>query len=120
MPLFLARAGQEAEERQLTQVVQPLLNRAEAYFLEPVDLIPEMTQGLAGLLDDSYLVLRILQDLDRGPDRFLDWDLGHPLEFLRRLVGEEVASKLDTLSLDAMREIAYDGDQLEDEAFHQA
>ena len=120
VPLFLARAGQEAEERQLTQVVQPLLNRAEAYFLEPVDLIPEMTQGLAGLLDDSYLVLRILQDLDRGPDRFLDWDLGHPLEFLRRLVGEEVASKLDTLSLDAMREIAYDGDQLEDEAFHQA
>ena len=78
VPLFLARARQEAEERQLTSVVTPLLNHAEGYFVQPVDLIPEMTQGLAGLLDDSYLVLRILQNLDRGPDRFLDWDLGHP------------------------------------------
>ena len=118
VPLFLARAGQEAEERQLTSVVTPLLNHAEGYFVQPVDLIPEMTQGLAGLLDDSYLVLRILQNLDRGPDRFLDWDLGHPLEFLRRLVGEEVASKLDALSLGAMHEIAYDVDQLGDEATH--
>ena len=118
VPLFLARAGQEAEERQLTSVVKPLLNHAEGYFVQPVDLIPEMTQGLAGLLDDSYLVLRMLQNLDRGPDRFLDWDLGHPLEFLRRLVGEEVAGRLDALSLDAMHDIAYDVDQLGDEAAH--
>ena len=120
VPLFLARAGQEAEQRQLTSVVTPLLNHAEWYFVQPVDLIPEMTQGLAGLLDDSYLVLRILQNLDRGPDRFLDWDLGHPLEFLRRLVGEEVARKLDARSMDAMQEIAYDIDQFRDEASHQA
>jgi uncharacterized membrane protein YkvA (DUF1232 family) len=108
VPLFLARAAQEAEERQLTSVIGPILAHVERYFLEPIDLIPEMTYGLAGLLDDAYLVLRILENLDRGPDRFLDWDLAHPLMFLRRLVGEDVARKLDARSLDAMHEISSD------------
>jgi hypothetical protein len=67
-----------------------------------------MTQGLIGLLDDSYLVLRILQNLDRGPDRFLDWKLDEPLLFLRRLVGEDVARKLDERSIDAMHEMGPD------------
>jgi hypothetical protein len=96
--LFLARPGQEAEQRQLTSVVTPLLNHAEGYFVQLVDLVPEMTQGSAGLLDDSCLVLRILQNLDRGPDYFMDWDLGHPIELLRRLVGKEVARNLDAHS----------------------
>ena len=48
---------------------------------------------------------RILQNLDRGPDRFLDWKLDEPLLFLRRLVGEEVARKLDECSIDAMHEM---------------
>lgn len=108
VPIFLARADQEAEERRLDTVISPILQHVERYFLQPVDLIPEMTQGLVGLLDDSYLVLRILENLDRGPDRFLDWDLAHPLHFLRRLVGEEVARKLDQRSLDAMGEISED------------
>jgi uncharacterized membrane protein YkvA (DUF1232 family) len=108
VPLFLARAEQEAEDRQLTSVIGPILAHVERYFLEPIDLIPEMTYGLPGLLDDTYLVLRILENLDRGPDRFLDWDLAHPLMFLRRLVGEEVARKLDAHSLDAMHEISSD------------
>jgi hypothetical protein len=64
-------------------------------------MIPEMTLGLAGLLDDTYLLLRILKNLDRGPDPFLAWDLDHPLAFLRRLIGEEVARKLDERSIEA-------------------
>lgn len=108
VPIFLARGYQEAEARHLESVVAPILDHVERYFLEPRDLIPEMTHGLVGLLDDAYLVLRILENLDRGPDRFLDWDLAHPLRFLRRLVGEDIASRLDELSLDAMNEIAQD------------
>ena len=108
VPIFLARADQEAEERKLETVITPILDHVERYFLQPVDLIPEMTHGLVGLLDDSYLVLRILENLDRGPDRFLDWDLEHPLQFLRRLVGEDIARKLDERSLDAMGEIQQD------------
>ncbi|MHB1192259.1 MAG: hypothetical protein ACYC6F_04355 [Longimicrobiales bacterium] len=106
IPIFLARARQEADQRGLRSVVGPLLDHAEQYFLQPVDLIPEMTQGLAGLLDDSYLLIRILENLDRGPERFLDWDLKHPLSFLRSLIGLEVSRKLDLIAIDAMQQVS--------------
>ena len=105
VPIFLARASQEAEQRGLTEVVEPLLDHARRYFLMPIDLIPEMTYGLAGLLDDAYLVLRLLQNLDRGPEPFLDWDLEYPVLFLRGLVGEKISRQLDVLSLGAMQEL---------------
>ncbi|MBM4183173.1 MAG: DUF1232 domain-containing protein [Gemmatimonadetes bacterium] len=106
IPIFLARARQEALSRGLEGVAGPLLDQAERYFLRPVDLIPEMTQGLAGLLDDSYLVIRTLQNLDKGPQPFLDWDLDHPVHFLRRLIGAQIAQRLDKIALDAMREVS--------------
>jgi hypothetical protein len=106
IPVFLARARQEARSRGLESVAGPLLDQAERYFLRPVDLIPEMTQGLAGLLDDSYLVIRTLQNLDKGPQPFLDWDLDYPSHFLKRLIGGQVAQRLDKLALDAMREVS--------------
>ncbi len=106
IPIFLARARQEADQRGLRAVVGPLLDHAEQYFLQPVDIIPEMTQGLAGLLDDSYLLIRILENLDKGPERFLDWDLKHPLSFLRTLIGLEVSRKLDLIAIDAMQQVS--------------
>lgn len=106
IPIFLARARQEADERGLTSVVHPLLDHAETYYLQPLDLIPEMTQGLAGLLDDSYLVIRILENLEKGPEAFLDWDLDYPARFLRRLIGEGVAQRLDLIAIQAMQEVS--------------
>ena len=106
VPVFLARASQEARSRKMVKTVQPVLDHAERYFLRPVDLIPEMTMGLAGLLDDTYLVLRILQNLDRGPEPFLDWDLDFPIAFLRGLLGKEIGSQLDSLSVAAMEDMS--------------
>jgi len=106
IPVFLARARQEAGERGLNTVVLPLLDHVERYYLQPVDLIPEMTQGLAGLLDDSYLVLRMLENLEKGPHRFLDWDLDYPIRFLQRLIGGQVAQRLDRMAVDAMDEVS--------------
>ena len=106
VPIFLARAAQEARHRKMVKTVQPVLDHAERYFLRPVDLIPEMTMGLAGLLDDTYLVLRILENLDQGPEPFLDWDLEFPLAFLRGLVGKEIGGQLDTISMAAMEEVS--------------
>jgi uncharacterized membrane protein YkvA (DUF1232 family) len=106
VPVFMARAAQEARTRRMVATVQPVLDHAERYFLRPVDLIPEMTQGLAGLLDDTYLVLRVLENLDRGPQKFLDWDLDYPVAFLRSLVGEEIADKLDAISVAALQEVS--------------
>jgi len=106
IPVFLARARQEARTRGLESVAGPLLDQAETYFLRPLDLIPEMTQGLTGLLDDAYLVIRTLESLDKGPQPFLDWDLNYPARFLRRLIGTSVATRLDDIALQKMREIS--------------
>ena len=42
VPVLLARAAQAAEQRRLKVVVMPLLDHVAAYFIEPVDLIPEI------------------------------------------------------------------------------
>ena len=102
VPVFLARARQAATDRKVQPMVVPILERAAGYFLSPMDLIPEMTLGLAGLLDDAYLVLRVLKNLDRGPDPLLEWELDEPIDFLRGLVGSEVSEKLDLFSLRSM------------------
>lgn len=106
VPIFLARARQEGGIRGLSSVVDPLLDHAERYYLQPLDLIPEMTQGLAGLLDDSYLVLRILQHLEKGPNAFLDWDLDYPARFVARLIGGDVAQRIDRIAAEAMDEVS--------------
>lgn len=107
VPVLLARARQEARERGMMREVQPILEHAERYFLTPVDLIPEMTQGLAGLLDDTYLVLKVLSELERGPRAFLGFELEHPLRFLRSLMGEELSRRLDDLAQAAKHEISH-------------
>jgi uncharacterized membrane protein YkvA (DUF1232 family) len=106
IPVLLARAAQKSREKNLEGTVGPILNHAELYFLRPVDLIPEMTHGLAGLLDDTYLVLRVFQNLQKGPEPFLDWELDEPLAFLRTLLGKRIGEKLDSISVAAMHEVS--------------
>ncbi len=106
VPIFLARARQEAEERGLISVVSPLLAHAERYYLQPMDVLPEMTLGLPGLLDDSYLVIRILQSLEKGEEPFLDWDLDYPARFLRRLIGPAITQRMDDIAASVMRDVS--------------
>jgi uncharacterized membrane protein YkvA (DUF1232 family) len=105
VPLILAAAARGAEERNLGHVVQPVLDRAVRYFLHPVDLMPEMTLGLPGLLDDTYLVLRILQVLEEGPEPLVNWDLDHPTSLIRSLLEESIGQQLDAMSALAFEEI---------------
>jgi hypothetical protein len=120
VPVFLARARQEARVRGLEQVVIPLLERAERYFLKPIDLIPEMTHGLPGLLDDAYLVIRTLQSLDRGSEPFLDWDLDAPVQFLTRLLGPSMTGRLDAIAAEALDEVSDRLDEFWKRAAHRA
>jgi len=69
----------------LARAASPLLDHAENYYLQPMDLLPEMTLGLAV---------------------FLDWDLDYPARFLRRLIGPGVAQKLDAIAIQAMQDVA--------------
>ncbi len=106
VPIVLACAAQAAEQRRLTMVVMPVLDHAARYFVNPVDLIPEMTQGMAGLLDDTYLAFRILENLNCGCEPLMDTDFGVPLRFLRRLVGPEISRKLDAASIFALQDVS--------------
>ena len=108
VPLILAAAARGAEEQNLSHVVQPVLDRAVRYFLHPLDLMPEMTLGLPGLLDDTYLVLRILQVLEEGPEPLVDWDLDHPTSLIRNLMEESVGRELDAISALAFEDIIDD------------
>ena len=112
IPVLMASAAHEADERNLTVVVQPVLDHAERYFLAPMDLMPEMTMGLAGLLDDAYLVLKVLENLQKGPQPLLDWDLEYPIRFIRRLVGHKVGRQLDAVAMTAMHEISENVNQV--------
>lgn len=120
IPIFLARARQAGHERGLSSVVTPLLDHAERYYLQPMDLIPEMTQGLPGLLDDSYLVIKIIENLDKGPEEYLDWDLVYPARFLGRLMGPSVTQRLDKIAHDAMEEVSAHLQELWAQMSHQA
>lgn len=120
IPVFLARARQAGRERGLTSVVSPLLDRAERYYLQPMDVIPEMTQGLPGLLDDSYLVIRIIEHLDKGPEEYLDWDLEEPARFIARLIGPAVAQRLDRMADQAMEEVSSHLQELWERMAHEA
>lgn len=105
VPILLLRAAQEARRKNLQPVVSPLLEHAASYFLRPVDLIPEMTQGLVGLLDDTYLIFRMLQNLEQGPQELVSWDLEHPLRLMERLLPNKTARQLDAIALMAMQEV---------------
>ena len=108
VPLILAAAAKGAEDRNLGHVVQPVLDRAISYFLHPLDLMPEMTLGLPGLLDDTYLVLRILQVLEEGPDPLVNWDLDQPTSLIRSLMEDSVGQQLDAISALAFEDVVDD------------
>ncbi len=105
VPLLLAAAAKGAEDQNLGHIVQPVLDRAARYFLHPVDLMPEMVLGLPGLLDDTYLVFRILQVLEEGPEPLVDWDLHHPTSLIRSLLVDPVGRQLDAMSALAFEEV---------------
>lgn len=120
VPILLARAAQAADQRRLRVVVMPLLEHISAYYIEPVDLIPEMTQGLAGLLDDTYLALKVLENLNKGPEPLFDAEFSEPLRFLRRLVGLSISDQLDSASLNALQSVSANVSRVWEEMGHPA
>lgn len=120
VPVLMATVAQEARDRNLSVVVQPVLDHAERYFLAPMDILPEMTMGLAGLLDDAYLVLKVLQHLQSGPQPLMDWDLEYPIQFIRRLVGDRVGRQLDAVALASLHQIGESVNQVWQLMAHEA
>ncbi len=106
IPALLILADDEAQRLGITRVVRPLLRYAVRYFVEPMDVVPEMTKGVAGLLDDAYLSLKILEHINSGPTPLFTWEFESPLRFLGELLGPDVSRKLDRRSIAALNEVS--------------
>ena len=98
-PDLLELAGIEAETNGALEQMQPLLNEAAMYFVEPDDLIPDHL-GLYGLLDDAYLVQRFLltasehHQAEHGTP-LLGEGLRPAVGVVRQWIGDEAADQLD-------------------------
>lgn len=98
-PALLDHIAESARKAGVYQHIYHILDEAEQYFLQPFDLIPDHL-GLLGLIDDAYVVHKIIQELS---SRFQS-QTGHALIpsdvtqanlVMRNLIGEPHASTLD-------------------------
>jgi uncharacterized membrane protein YkvA (DUF1232 family) len=95
VPALLADVARAAEERGVGLLVQPLLEHAAAYFVEPLDHAPELAFGVVGLLDDAYLALRIVHLIQETYQPLVRVDVAGQLAFLRQVLGPDLVTTLD-------------------------
>ena len=95
VPALLSEVSSAAEIRGIGLLVQPLLDHAAEYFMEPIDHAPELAFGYPGLLDDAYLALRLVYLVQEVCQPLARGDVAGQLEFLRRLLGPDLVYELD-------------------------
>lgn len=98
-PALLDHITDTARKAGFYGLISHILDEAEQYFLQPFDLIPDHL-GLLGLIDDAYVVHRIIQELSNRFQRQAGYslvpsDLTNANLLIRNLIGEPHASTLD-------------------------
>jgi uncharacterized membrane protein YkvA (DUF1232 family) len=99
MPELVDATLDAAAHRGVSDQVKPIFDTAVAYINEDVDFIPD-AHGLAGLVDDAYLVHGLMQEISRRHNTLTGTPLlpeswFAPSQQIRRLVGEPTATRLD-------------------------
>jgi uncharacterized membrane protein YkvA (DUF1232 family) len=94
VPVLLDRLREAARQQGVAALIEPMLAHAEAYFVNPVDVLPEALLGELGLLDDAYLALNAIRRVQVEPDPLIRIDLGPPLTFLEQVLGESALARL--------------------------
>jgi uncharacterized membrane protein YkvA (DUF1232 family) len=105
LPTMIEQAAAVSAMAGLAYVVQPLLQAATQYFLEPNDLIPD-SNGLAGLADDAYLALGLISAVSERHARqtgrqIFEGNFSQPHNDMRALLGPQIAAQLDAMTLAA-------------------
>jgi hypothetical protein len=99
VPELLEAADAVAQQVGIQAQIKPVLKIAEAYFLQPPELL-NAHDGLDGLLDEAYLAHRLVEEMN---DRYIA-QFGQPLIPLdttvanliaHQLIGEPFANQLD-------------------------
>jgi uncharacterized membrane protein YkvA (DUF1232 family) len=93
-PVLIHRLREAGCAQGVAALIEPMLAHAETYFANPADALPEAILGELGLLDDAYLALNAIRRVQVEPDPLIRVDLGPPLTFLERLLGESVLARL--------------------------
>jgi uncharacterized membrane protein YkvA (DUF1232 family) len=94
VPVLIDRLREAARQQGVAALIEPMLAHAEAYFVNPVDVLPEALLGELGLLDDAYLALNAIRRVQVEPDPLIRIDLGPPMTFLEQVLGESTLALL--------------------------
>lgn len=98
-PDVLEKVAESARRNGTEADIRPLMDAIEEFFLAPDDIIPDQF-GLAGLLDDAYLVYTLLQSF-ANEYKTQSGESLWPIEadaanlFIRNLIGRPFVSLLD-------------------------
>jgi len=95
IPDLLESVNEAAMTRGIGLLVQPLLDHAADYFRDPSDHAPESAYGVAGLLDDAYLALSVVQLVHENFGPLVENDVGGQVSLLRELLEPELVAELD-------------------------
>ena len=99
MPELVDEAMKAAEKSGVADGIRPIFETALAYVEEEVDFIPD-SHGIAGLVDDAYLVHGLMQEISHrhraltGAELLGD-EYFRETQRVRRLIGEPTATRLD-------------------------
>ena len=94
VPVLIDRVREAADARGVSRLCEPVLAHAEAYFVSPVDAMPEGLLGELGLLDDAYLALSVVRLLQTDEQPLIQIPLDQPLAFLEQILGDDVLASL--------------------------
>ena len=108
VPYMMKIAWTAANNVGLGEEMGQILEMAQSYWLEGVDVIPD-EMGVIGLLDDAYCSLSSLQavsdhyQLQTGKYLFPD-NLSTANKAMRKIIGEPYATDLDRLIINSMQQ----------------
>lgn len=96
---LMSSAMKAADEGGSGAQVRPIFETAVAYVSEEVDFIPD-SLGLAGLVDDAYLVMGLVREMSARHKSLTGHDLVpasvfEPSARIRKMIGEPTATRLD-------------------------
>ncbi|MBQ0742818.1 MAG: hypothetical protein KBT85_05910 [Pseudomonas sp.] len=99
VPDTLEAAQAVAESANMRTQLLPVLKVAEAFFLQPPDL-PADHQGMLALLDEAYLVHRLVEEINdryiaHGGEPLLPLDTTRANVIVHQLLGDAFANQLD-------------------------
>lgn len=98
-PTVIEATIQAADQAGVVEEVRPIFETALSYLQEEIDFIPDRL-GLAGMLDDAYLIYGLMQEISERHriltgKGLLPSSTFSEMQQVKRLIGDPTATRLD-------------------------